>query len=146
MNTKHEQKTGYNGMWVMIAVLLCSSLAYAGFQTWELSDVGSPRLRSTKIITLQHKINSLESRISDIESGDYYRRIAALTGKEITSDAVQTFIISNKLDGSLAEKKNELEKLRVLLAKLTNKKVVPTSASEESESTRVASLAAHLDN
>jgi uncharacterized coiled-coil protein SlyX len=149
MNTKYERNTGYKGMWVMMAVLLCSALVFTCFLTWmwwERSDLDGLSTRSTRIVTLQHKIDVLGNRISDVESGEYYRRIAALTGREISSDAVQTFIIANKLDGSIAENKKELEKLRIQLAKLTDKKAVPALAGEESPSTRVASMAALLDN
>jgi uncharacterized coiled-coil protein SlyX len=148
MNTGYERKTGYKGMWVMMAVLLCSALVFTCFLTWEgeRSDLDGLSMHSTRIITLQHKINVLANRISDVESGEYYRRIAALTGSEISSDAVQTFIIANKLDGSIAGNKKELEKMRIQLAKLTDKKAVPAVAGEESPSTRVASVIAFLDN
>jgi uncharacterized coiled-coil protein SlyX len=146
MNSKYERKTGYMGMWVMMAVLLCSAVVFTCFLTWERSDLDGLSMRSTRIITLQHKINVLANRISDIESGEYYRRIAALTGREISSDAVQTFIIANKLNGSIAENKKELEKMRIQLAKLTDKKADPAMAGEESPSTRVAPVIALLDN
>ncbi|OGQ98063.1 MAG: hypothetical protein A2521_07065 [Deltaproteobacteria bacterium RIFOXYD12_FULL_57_12] len=104
------------------ALFLGFVLTFVGlWKGWEIIVRNATPSRSTRAIALHYRINVLESRISDLESGAYYRRIASLTGGDAIAEAIAVHKTSDRLNGTLASKRKELDKARNDLAQLVGR-------------------------
>jgi len=120
-----KTSTDRNLNWYSVAFVICSIIAFAGV-LWLASKIISDNLqtsRSMKIATLLYRINALETRIEEMESGYYYRRIATVIDGDVSKDAVHTITVTSKLNESIAADKNKLAEAKKILARLTGREM-----------------------
>jgi len=92
-------------------VLACGLIKYA--VSGELGD--GLHSRENQVIGLQNRVYTMENRVKDLESGDYARRIAFITG----GDPEAALALDVELSGRVHESRADLEKAKRELAALT---------------------------
>lgn len=132
----------YAAGYYVSAFALCFTLAFYGLgQISKISFDNPPGYHSVQVVSLEHKIKTLEHRINDVESGAYARRIASLVDGNLSSEALRTCTVINKLHGDLAEEKRELEEAKRSYAKVTGHEWTDESGYQEVVPVKSISLA-----
>lgn len=120
-----KSTTDRNLDWYSAVFVICSIVAFAGL-LWLAGKIISDNLqtsRSMEVATLLYRIHALETRIEEMESGRYHRRIAAMIDGDASKDAVHTMTVVSKLNGTIASEKKKLAEARKSLARLTGRKM-----------------------